>query len=115
MRRSVARAPPRGATMAETSADSAAGVDAGFYWKATGTFKGPFEPPGLAPTGARVALDGFDLHEYRDGRVSRLRIVFDMADFSRQIGLLPKQGSGIEKAGASVQRLGVHLRDRLRR
>jgi steroid delta-isomerase-like uncharacterized protein len=85
------------------------------YWKATATFTGPLDPPGFAPTGATVAFDGFDMHEYRDGRVRRLRIVFDMLDVSRQIGLMPKQGSGIEKAGASAQRLGMQLRDRLRR
>jgi len=85
------------------------------YWTGTATFTGPLDPPGFAPTGAKLAFDGFDLHEYRDGRVSRLRIVFDMMDISRQIGLLPRQGSGVEKAGASVQRLGVRLRDRLRR
>jgi steroid delta-isomerase-like uncharacterized protein len=88
---------------------------AAFYWKATATFTGPLDPPGFAPTGARLAFDGFDLLEFRDGRVCRLRIVFDMADISRQIGLLPKQGSAVEKAGASVQRLGMRLRDRLRR
>jgi steroid delta-isomerase-like uncharacterized protein len=85
------------------------------YWKATGTFTGALEPPGFAPTGARAEFDGFDLHEYRDGRVSRLRIVFDMADISRQVGLLPKQGSGFEKAGASAQRLAMAVRNRLQR
>lgn len=85
------------------------------YWKATGTFSGPLEPPGFAPTNARLAFDGFDLHEYRDGLVSRLQIVFDMADISRQAGLLPKQGSGIEKAGASAQRLAMTVRNRLQR
>ncbi len=85
------------------------------YWKATGTFSGPLEPPGFAPTNARLAFDGFDLHEYRDGLVSRLQIVFDMADISRQAGLLPKQGSAIEKAGASAQRLAMTVRNRLQR
>jgi steroid delta-isomerase-like uncharacterized protein len=85
------------------------------YWKGTGTFTGPLEPPGFAPTGARLEFDGFDLQEYRDGRVSRLRIVFDMMDVSRQVGLMPQPGSRIEKAGATAQRLGMRLRDRLRR
>jgi steroid delta-isomerase-like uncharacterized protein len=88
---------------------------AAFYWKGMGTFTGPLDPPGLAPTGRRIEFDGFDMHEYRDGRVCRLRIVFDMMDVSRQIGVLPKQGSGIEKAGAAMQRLGLRVRDRVRR
>jgi steroid delta-isomerase-like uncharacterized protein len=88
---------------------------AAFYWKGTGTFTGPLDPPGFAPTGARILFEGCDLHEYRDGRVCRLRIVFDMMDVSRQIGMLPAPGSRLEKAGAAAQRLGVQVRDRLRR
>jgi hypothetical protein len=88
---------------------------AAFYWEGSGTFTGPLDPPGLAPTGARVAFDGFDLHEYRDGRVCRLRITFDMLDVSRQIGMVPRQGSRAEKAGAAAQRLSVRVRERLRR
>jgi steroid delta-isomerase-like uncharacterized protein len=86
-----------------------------FYWEGAGTFTGPLDPPGLAPTGAKVAFDGFDLQEYRDGRVCRLRITFDMLDVSRQIGMAPKEGSRAEKAGAAAQRLAVWLRNRVRR
>jgi steroid delta-isomerase-like uncharacterized protein len=86
-----------------------------FYWRGTGTFTGPLDPPGFAPTGARIDFEGFDLHEYRDGRVCRLRIVFDMMDVSRQLGMVPKAGSRIEQAGALAQRLGVRARERLRR
>jgi steroid delta-isomerase-like uncharacterized protein len=88
---------------------------AAFYWKGTGTFTGPLDPPGFAPTGARIEIDGFDLQEYRDGRVCRLRIVTDMLDVSRQLGLMPQQGSRAEKAAAAAQRLGVQTRDRLKR
>jgi steroid delta-isomerase-like uncharacterized protein len=85
-----------------------------FYWKGTGTFTGPLDPPGLAPTGARLEIEGFDLQEYRDGRVCRLLIVTDMMEASRQLGLMPPQGSPIEKAGAAAQRLVMKVRDRLR-
>jgi steroid delta-isomerase-like uncharacterized protein len=88
---------------------------AAFYWRGTGTFTGPLDPPGLAPTGARIEFEGCDIQEYRDGRVCRLRIVFDMMDVSRQIGMAPAPGSRLEKAGATAQRLGVRVRDRLRR
>jgi hypothetical protein len=76
---------------------------------------GPLEPPGFAPTGRRVEFEGVDFHEYPDGRVCRLRIVFDMMDIGRQIGTLPKAGSPVEKAAAAAQRLGMKLRDRMRR
>jgi steroid delta-isomerase-like uncharacterized protein len=88
---------------------------AAFHWTGAGTFTGPLNPPGLAPTGTRIAFDGFDLHEYRDGRVCRLRITFDMMDVSRQIGMAPKPGSRLEKAGAALQRLAVWTKDRVRR
>jgi steroid delta-isomerase-like uncharacterized protein len=88
---------------------------AAFYWKGTGTLTGPLDPPGLAPTGARVEFEGADFHDYRDGRVARLRIVFDMLDASRQMGLFPKVGSQAEKAIAAGQRLVVELQERLRR
>ena len=34
---------------------------------------------------------------------------------SRQLGLMPPQGSQLEKAAAAAQRLAVNVRDRLRR
>jgi steroid delta-isomerase-like uncharacterized protein len=102
-------------TVAEGPFADADGSRAAFYWKGSGTFTGPLDPPGYAPTGARIAFDGFDLHEYRGGRVCRLRIVFDMMDVGRQIGLLPRTGSRLENAGAVGQRLVVRARDRLRR
>lgn len=86
-----------------------------FYWRGTGTFTGPLDPPGFAPTGARMEIHGFDLQEYRDGRVCRLRIVTDMMEASRQLGLMPPQGSRVEQAAAAAQRMGVKVRDRLRR
>ena len=65
------------------------------------------------PHKLRSALwfEGFDLHEYRDGRVSRLWICFDMAAIARDLGVLPPIGSRAE-------RLTVHLanlQNRLRR
>jgi steroid delta-isomerase-like uncharacterized protein len=86
-----------------------------FYWKGTGTFTGPLDPPGFAPTGARIEFDGFDLQEYRDGRVCRLRIVTDMLDVSRQLGLMPREGSRMETASAAAQRLGMRVKRRLGR
>jgi hypothetical protein len=43
---------------------------AAVYWKGARTFTGPLDPPGVARTGARLAFDGFDLHEYRRSRSS---------------------------------------------
>lgn len=83
---------------------------AAFHWRGRATFTGPLEPPGFAPTGRAATFEGVDFHEYRDGRLARLRIDFDLMDLSRQVGLLPAQGSRPEKAMAAVQRLGAKLR-----
>ena len=88
---------------------------AAFEWKGAGTHTGPLDPPGLAPTGRAIEFEGADFHEYRDGRVCRLSILFDMADVSRQLGMLPKPGSAAEKAGAAAQRLTMRVRERLNR
>jgi steroid delta-isomerase-like uncharacterized protein len=86
---------------------------AAFYWRGAGTHSGPLDPPGFAPTGKHIEIEGGDFHEYREGRVSRLRIVLDMMDVSRQLGLLPKAGSPVEKAAAAAQRLAMKAREQL--
>jgi len=70
---------------------------ASFYWRGTGTNTGPTDPPGLKATGKSLEFYGADFHEYRDGKVCRLTIVFDMADLMRQLGALPSQGGREEK------------------
>jgi steroid delta-isomerase-like uncharacterized protein len=80
------------------------------YWRGYATHTGPIDPPGMPATGKRVEFHGADFHEYRDGKVARLRIVFDMVDVMRQLGALPQPGSRIEKAMAGVARLQGRLR-----
>ncbi|MGN6868017.1 MAG: ester cyclase [Solirubrobacteraceae bacterium] len=77
---------------------------ASFHWRGTGTFTGRMDPPGFAPTGRRWEIDGADFHEYRDGRISRLRVVFDLMSVSRQLGVMPPSGSRAERAMAATQR-----------
>jgi steroid delta-isomerase-like uncharacterized protein len=83
---------------------------AAFHWRGFATFSGPLEPPGFAPTGRRAEFEGVDFHEYRDGKLARLRIDFDLMDVSRQIGLMPPRGSRAERAMAALQRVGARLR-----
>ena len=82
---------------------------AAFYWRGTATHQGTIDPPGLNATGKHLEFEGTDTHEYSDGKVARLRIVFDMADVMRQLGVLPPQGSREEKLMAKV----TNLRGRL--
>ncbi len=81
------------------------GPKAAFYWRGTGTHSGPTDPPGLAPTGKRVEFYGADFHEYRDGKVARLTIVFDMVDLMQQLGVLPADGSREQKLMAKATNL----------
>jgi steroid delta-isomerase-like uncharacterized protein len=85
------------------------GTKATYHWHGSCTHSGVVDPPGLAATGKRVEFEGFDLHEYRDGRVSRLLIVFDLADFMRQLGLMPASGSRAERVAAVLQRMVSRL------
>jgi steroid delta-isomerase-like uncharacterized protein len=75
---------------------------AAFWWNGFGTHTGPIDPPGLAPSGKSLTFDGADFHEYRDGKVARLRIVFDMGAVMRQLGVLPEAGSREEKLMAKA-------------
>jgi steroid delta-isomerase-like uncharacterized protein len=77
---------------------------ASFHWRAHGTFTGPMHPPGFAPTGRRWEVDGADFHEYRDGRIAKLRVILDVMSVSRQVGVMPPSGSRGERAMAAAQR-----------
>ena len=79
-------------------------------WTGSATHTGSIDPPGIAPTGRHVTFKGFDLHEYRDGRVSRLWICFDMAGIMRDLGVLPPAGSRAEQLTAKLANLQTRLR-----
>ena len=87
---------------------------AAIHWRTTGTHTGPLEPPGFAPTGRRWELDGVDLHEYRDGRVCKLRVVCDQLGVARQLGLMPAAGSRAERAMAMAQRSASRVQQAIR-
>jgi len=78
---------------------------AAFYWRGTATHQGRIDPPGLAATGKSLEFYGADFHEYRDGKVARLTIVFDMAGVMQQLGVLPANGSREERLMAKMTNL----------
>ena len=88
---------------------------ASFHWRGSGTFTGRMDPPGFAPTGRRWEVDGVDFQEYRDGRISKLRVAFDLMTVSRQLGVMPATGSRAERAMAAVQRAVVRAQQAYRR
>src|SRR5688500_1438795 len=66
-------------------------------WRLEGTFDGaPFMD--IAPTGSHVEVRGFDLFELEDGQIVSNTAYYDGASFARQIGMLPPDGSGADRA-----------------
>ena len=88
---------------------------ASFHWRGRGTFTGLMDPPGFAPTGRAWEVDGVDFQDYRDGRISKLRVVFDLMTVSRQLGVMPAAGSRGERAMAAAQRGVVRVQHEYRR
>ncbi len=69
----------------------------GVHWRLTGTFAGPGSFGGVAPTGDRVELEGFDLLTVRDGLILRNDAFTDSMTFAREIGMMPPLGSQAEQ------------------
>ncbi len=92
-------------------------------WRLTGTFTGELalwgkrygsRPPTLAPTGRAIDIDGIDLYEFRDGLISHHTLIYDLYDFSQQIGLLPPRDLKLPAVMLLAQRL-IASRSRRRR
>ena len=88
---------------------SIAGERIAWAWWMEGTMLGSIDPPGFAPTGKAMHVDGVDLWELRGGRIARYRAFYDMNDLARQLGLVPAPGSGAEKMAVRMQRLQSRL------
>src|SRR5215208_4332906 len=66
-------------------------------WRLEGTLNAaPFM--GIEPTGEHVEIRGFDLFELEDGDLVSNTAYFDGMGFARQIGMLPPDGSGTDRA-----------------
>ena len=85
---------------------------AALWWRGTGTMTGPLDPPGYRATGRPWQVDGVDFHEYRDGRIAGLTIIFDMAEAARQAGVIPAPESRLGRLGVAAQRLAYRVRVR---
>jgi hydroxyacylglutathione hydrolase len=81
----------------EIVSTTAEGERCALQWRYTGTFAGPGHLGGVAPTGDRVTLEGFDLITVRDGLIHRNDAFTDTLTLPRQIGMLPALGSAAER------------------
>ncbi len=78
-------------------------------WKMTGTHLARFDPPGFAPTGSHIDVDGIDVYTFREDKIAHYVAYYDNAAVARQLGVLPAPGSRGEKAYVAVQRLHARL------
>ncbi len=69
----------------------------GVQWRLRGTFAGPGDFGGVAPNGARLDIEGFDLITVQDGLIVSNDAFTDSMTFARQVGMMPPQDSGAEQ------------------
>jgi steroid delta-isomerase-like uncharacterized protein len=74
-------------------------------WRMCGTMTGPLDPPGFAPTGRAIEIEGVDLWTMRDGRIARYSAFYDNNEVAIQLGIVPPHGSPGEKAMVALQRV----------
>ena len=78
-------------------------------WRLEGTLAGaPFM--GIEPNGKHVEIRGFDLFELEDGDLVSNTAYFDGMGLARQIGMLPPDGSGPDRAMRSAFNAVTKLR-----
>jgi steroid delta-isomerase-like uncharacterized protein len=66
-------------------------------WRFQGTFDGqPFQ--GFEPNGKTIDMRGTDILEIEDDKLKRLTAYYDTTTFARQVGMMPAQDSGAERA-----------------
>lgn len=94
---------------------TASGDQVAWRWRMRGMMAGPLDPPGFAPTGREMEIEGVDLWTMRDGRIARYRAFYDMNEVGRQLGIAPAPGTRAERAMVWLQRVQAPLMRRRRR
>ena len=91
---------------------SVVGDQVAWAWGMEGSMTGPMDPPGFAPTGRSMRIEGVDVWRLRDGRIAHYRAFYDTTDLARQLGIMPSPGSGAERATVALQRLQARFQRR---
>ena len=76
-------------------------------WRGRGTFTGPLDPPGFAPTNQVVEITGIDTYDVAGDVLRGVNTATDTMSLGRQIGAAPPAGSRAERFGVQVQRLAA--------
>jgi steroid delta-isomerase-like uncharacterized protein len=78
-------------------------------WRLSGRFSGAaFQ--GIEPTGKPIELRGLDMLEVEEGEIVTNTAYYDGAAYARQVGLMPPEGSGAERAMKSAFNAVTKLR-----
>jgi predicted ester cyclase len=97
----------------EVLALAVAGDHALVHWHMTGRHTGRLL--GIEATGRPIELDGMDHFVIRDGMVVTNTVVFDQMKFARQLGLLPPDRSGADRALKAAFNAKTRASARIRR
>jgi glyoxylase-like metal-dependent hydrolase (beta-lactamase superfamily II)/predicted ester cyclase len=81
----------------EILSTTAQGERCAVQWRFTGTFAGPGQLNGIAPTGDPLSLEGLDLLTVRDGLIQSNDAFTDTMTVARQIKMMPPLGSPGER------------------
>jgi len=81
----------------EVVSTTAEGDRCAVRWRLTGTFAGPGDWQGFAPTGGKLDVEGCDVVRIEDGLVVGNDAFVDGMTIARQIGALPPRESGAER------------------
>jgi steroid delta-isomerase-like uncharacterized protein len=79
-------------------------------YRMTGTMLGPMS--GFAPTGRTIAVDGVDDWTFRDGLLCSYTSHYDTLDVTRQLGIMPAEGSRAERLMVRLQHAQARVQRR---
>lgn len=75
---------------------------AAVQWRSRGTFDGSAKFEGFEPNGKSIDVVGCDVLTIRDGKLTANHAYTNSMELARQLGAMPPQGSGAEKAMAAA-------------
>ena len=81
-------------------------------YRMSGTMTGPWKFLDLAPTGRAFSVEGVDSWVIRDGLMARYDTYWDTTEMSRQLGVLPRQGSPADRAMSRLQHVQARFQRR---
>jgi predicted ester cyclase len=93
----------------------AEGDQAAVEWRATATFNGTAKFEGMDPNGASLDVQGCDMVTFKDGKIHQIDAYSSGTEIARQLGALPPQGSGAEKAMTAALNLKTRAAQLIKR